>query len=119
MNTERRHFTRIAFDASAQLTTTQDRFDAKVLDLSLKGALLSLPPQALVMEGAPCLLSVRLNEMDESIAMAAEVAYVKGQHVGVLCRSIDIDSITHLRRLIEVNLGEPALLERELKALIS
>jgi hypothetical protein len=119
MNTERRQFTRIAFDAPAQLTTTQDRFDAKVIDLSFKGALLSLPAQAGVVAGLPCLLSVRLAEMEESIAMAVEVAYVKGQHVGLLCRSIDIDSITHLRRLIEVNLGDPTLLERELKALVS
>nr|WP_316640177.1 PilZ domain-containing protein [uncultured Roseateles sp.] len=119
MNTERRHFVRIAFDAPAQLTTTQNRFEAKVLDLSFKGALLSLPPEAKVPVGAPCLLSVRLNDREESIAMAAEVAYVQGHHVGLLCRSIDIDSITHLRRLIEVNLGEPHLLERELKALIS
>jgi hypothetical protein len=36
-----------------------------------------------------------------------------------LCRSIDIESITHLRRLIEVNLGDPAASERELKALIA
>jgi len=119
MNTERRHFVRIAFDAPAQLTTTQHRFEAKVLDLSFKGALLSLPPEAQVPVGVPCLLSVRLNDMEESIAMAAEVAYVQGHHVGLLCRSIDIDSITHLRRLIEINLGEPHLLERELKALIS
>jgi len=33
--------------------------------------------------------------------------------------TIDVDSMTHLRRLIELNLGDPTLLERELKALVS
>jgi len=30
------------------------------------------------------------------------------------CLSIDLDSITHLRRLLELNLGDPQLVEREL-----
>ena len=51
--------------------------------------------------------------------MAGELAHVEGDHAGVLCRSIDLESITHLRRLIEVNLGDPAASERELKALIA
>jgi hypothetical protein len=37
--------------------------------------------------------------------------------VGLHCRHIDIESLAHLRRLIELNLGDPALLERELAAL--
>ena len=34
-------------------------------------------------------------------------------------RSIDLDSITHLRRLVELNSGDAAMLERELHTLIS
>ncbi len=34
------------------------------------------------------------------------------------CEHIDIDSITHLKRLIELNLGDEALLHRELAHLI-
>jgi hypothetical protein len=37
----------------------------------------------------------------------------------LLCESIDLDSITHLRRLVELNAGDPALLERELTALVA
>lgn len=87
-------------------------------DLSLKGALLRLPAGAVVPPGSPCLLKVRLSDLDISIAMAGEVTHVEGDHAGVLCRSIDIESITHLRRLIEMNLGDASLLERELKALV-
>lgn len=89
-----------------------------MLDLSLKGALLRLPAGKTVVSGTPCLLKVRLSDLDTSIAMAGELAHVEGEQAGVLCRSIDIESITHLRRLIEMNLGDASLLERELKALI-
>lgn len=76
------------------------------------------PPQV----GMPCLVKLPLGNdatTDIVIAMAGELAHVEGDHAGVLCRSIDIESITHLRRLIEVNLGDPAASERELKALIA
>ncbi|QPF76790.1 PilZ domain-containing protein [Roseateles sp. DAIF2] len=121
MSTERRHFARVAFDAEAQLTTTSLRLAVKVVDLSLKGALLLLPEGAQVKPGDPCLLSVTLSQMDVGIAMAGEVAHVEldGRRVGLLCRSIDIESITHLRRLLEMNLGDARLLERELKALLA
>ena len=38
-------------------------------------------------------------------------------HLGFVCRHIDLDSISHLRRLVELNLGDESLLERELAAL--
>jgi Tfp pilus assembly protein PilZ len=109
----------VAFDAVAELTTTEERLKVKILDLSFKGALLQLPRDDVVKVGSPCLLEVLLADLSVKIAMAGEVAHVQGDHAGFLCRSIDIESITHLRRLIEINLGQPELLERELKALIS
>lgn len=89
-----------------------------MLDLSLKGALLRLPAQATAISGAPCLLKIRLSASDK-VAMAGELAHVEGDRAGLLCRSIDIESITHLRRLIAMNVGDAALLERDLKALVS
>jgi hypothetical protein len=51
--------------------------------------------------------------------MWATVSHVDGRHIGLRCSSIDLDSITHLRRLVELNAGDPALLERELTALLT
>jgi hypothetical protein len=33
---------------------------------------------------------------------------------GLQWRNIDVDSLTHLRRLLELNLNDPSLLDREL-----
>jgi hypothetical protein len=84
--------------------------------------LLRLPAGQSAQVGTPCLVKLPLGDdatADIVIAMAGELAHVEDDRAGVLCRSIDIESITHLRRLIEVNLGDPAASERELKALIA
>lgn len=114
---DRRHFARVMFDAEASLITTEARYSGQVVDLSLKGALVELPAAAGLEAGEPCLLAVRLGEA--SIKMSGDVAHVKGTQVGVQCRCIDLESITHLRRLVEMNLGGGKLLERELKALLA
>ena len=114
---DRRHFTRVLFDAPALLTTGNGTFEVHVLDLSLKGALVQGPVGMALPSGAPCQLVVPLAATGKHIAMSAEVAHVDGLHLGLLCRSMDLDSITHLRRLIELQLGDPTLLQRDLCAL--
>ena len=95
---ERRHFVRVGFDAPALLTTASDAFSVHVMDLSLKGALLRVPAQADLEAGMLCQLTIPLAETGNHIAMSTEVAHVEGLHTGLLCRSIDLDSVTHLRR---------------------
>ena len=49
--------------------------------------------------------------------MLALASAEQNDELGLRCVDIDLDSITHLRRLVELNLGETELLERELSAL--
>jgi hypothetical protein len=119
MSSERRQFSRVAFNAPALLISGDQRHEVKVLDLSLKGALVEVPAGWTAALKAPCVLNIRLTDIEGGISMAAEVAHVENAHVGLQCRSIDLDSVTHLRQLIEINLGDAALLERDLKSLIS
>ena len=111
---ERRHFVRVGFDAPALLTTATAAFSVHVLDLSLQGALIMVPAQAALGQGTLCQLTIPLADTGNHIAMSTEVAHVQGLHTGLLCKGIDLDSVTHLRRLIELQLGDPALLERDL-----
>ena len=117
--TNRRQFARIAFHAPADLVTSEQQQDVVVLDLSLKGALVRLPVGHKVAAGENCTLRVRLGDLDASIRMQGVVTHVEGLYIGLVCRNIDLDSVTHLRRLVELNLGDPQLLERELSALIA
>jgi len=116
---ERRQYARIAFHAPAELVFSAGKLEVVVLDLSLKGALIRLPADAALQAGAICQLHVRLDEMSDQISMEVRVTHVGGGNAGLLCRIIDLDSVTHLRRLVELNLGDPLLLERELSALVA
>lgn len=119
MTDDRRQYSRIAFHSPARLIFAERIIDIVVLDLSLKGALIRLPADTPIKDDTICVLHVHLNELDDKISMEARVAHVEGRYAGLLCQAIDIDSVTHLRRLVELNLGDPALLERELSALIA
>lgn len=121
---ERRKHTRITFLAPATLACGDREADVDVLDLSLKGALIQVPrfPEAplhtLDVDGK-AELHLRLDESENEIVMQTRVAHIEAQHVGLLCVGIDLESATHLHRLVELNLGDTTLLERELSALIA
>jgi len=44
------------------------------------------------------------------------VAQHENEESGLHCKDSDVGSITHLRRSIELNLGNPALREQDLSA---
>lgn len=113
----RRPFSRVHFNAPASLTQGRLERAAEVLDISLKGALVALPDEQVFDGEAPIELIVRLNEQFD-IVMQGRIAHRRSQRVGIACESIDLDSIQHLRRLIELNLGDSAAMERELSELI-
>lgn len=117
---ERRRFWRAAFNAPVKLVTDSEAVDATLDDISLKGALLEVPAGWQGKSGDRCRLHLRLGERrDQEIAMWCRIAHVAGRKLGLTCEDIDLDSITHLRRLVELNAGDPGLLERELSALLS
>jgi hypothetical protein len=117
MGQERRKYSRIDFQASATLIFPDQRFDVAIFDLSLKGALVRLPAGAVIAEQTTGELRVKL-EMFAEIIMEAQVVHVEGRYAGLLFGAIDLDSVTHLRRLVELNLGDQALFDRELSELI-
>jgi len=116
---ERRRFSRITFHRPAELEALGERVSCELLDVSLKGALFEVPASAHARVGQPATLTIRLDAGDAVIRMLGDVVHREGRQVGLRCKEIDIESIAHLRRLVELNLGDEDLLERELSALIS
>ena len=114
---EKRVFSRIAFDASVQVTDARGEWQSSLLDISLKGALVKTPPGWQGKQGEKCRLRILLLGGDAEIDMEAAVAHIESNAVGFRCEGIDSDSAAHLRRLVELNLGDEALLDRELAAL--
>jgi hypothetical protein len=116
-HSEHRRFSRIPFVARAQLHARGQDWQSELIDISLKGALVTLPPGVTLRVGEPLRLDLSVNDGAVTIHMDSEIAHLGGGRVGLHCRHIDLESVTHLRRLVELNLGDPARLDRELHAL--
>lgn len=113
----KRQFTRILFSMKAKLTVGEEQFDAKIHDISLNGALLYLDCKGLTLTRQLGLLSFQLDNSDAEIIMDIAVVHQEDNEVGVQCNAIDIDSVSLLRRLIELNLGDDEQLHKELSQL--
>lgn len=114
----RRKFQRILFDADTRIEGDSGSVTAKLIDISLNGVLIHS------IEGWPCTvgdsvsISIQLDKDEQFIIrMQTKVTHIEQDHIGMQCEHIDMDSITHLRRLLELNLGDPGMLQRELAAL--
>jgi len=62
-------------------------------------------------------LEIPLEDSDGKIVMEVAPVHEDGGKMGLTCFSIDMESMTHLRRMLELNLGDPALIEREMRLL--
>lgn len=71
MTDERRKYSRIAFHSPARLVFPDRTLDVLVVDLSLKGALIRLPPAQSIENYSVCMLHVHLNEaeINDNISM--------------------------------------------------
>ena len=115
-NEERRQFSRILFDAWAELRQGSRQWNAPVVDLSLKGLLVRQPEDWQVDAEQPLVATIQLDN-HTAIQMSVRLRHFDAGLLGFECEHIDLDSITNLRRLVELNLGDPELLERQLGAL--
>jgi len=114
---DKRHFQRIPLQGEATITDRGTIARARLVDLSLKGALTGRPANWSPVVGGECRLAIRLEGAQTPVVMECRVAHLEADRIGFACHHIDIDSITFLRRMVELNLGDPALLERELASL--
>ena len=119
MDHNRRRFSRISFQAQARLFLPDGERPVEVIDLSLQGALIHPSAPMYVTVGTNGTLKIRLDDVGTSIRMEVAVVHHMGHYYGLACREIDLDSVTHLRRLVELNLGDEKLAEREFSLLAS
>ncbi|AXS81232.1 PilZ domain-containing protein [Dechloromonas sp. HYN0024] len=113
MQQNRRKFSRIPFQAEASLLLPDGAQPVDVIDLSLKGAMVRPRGSMYVTVGTNCPLVIRLDQGETNIRMEVTVIRHLTDRYGLACRDIDLDSVTHLRRLVALNLGDEALADRE------
>lgn len=114
---EKRKFTRIVFSRPAAISDGVHTWPCKLIDLSLKGALVEKPEQWEYRDDAEYRLSFSLADSDIEVTMDVDMAHQQEDVLGFNCVQIDIDSVSHLKRLVELNVGSDKLLHRELAQL--
>ena len=116
---ERRRFHRIATDKPVTLQVGDARYSGTVLDISLQGLLLESTGNWNPAIGVRVQAAILLDEAMPGIRMDGEIAHLDGKRVGLRCVGIDLPSASMLRRMVELNLGDGELLERDLSQLIA
>ena len=114
---DRRRFQRIWFDAPVSIEGTSRDVTTTLVDISLNGVLLVKPDNWSGRTGDSVRLDIRLGDGRTNIHMKVQIAHQGPETIGLRCKEIDLESVSHLKRLVELNLGDQQLLERELDAL--
>ncbi len=114
---DRRHFHRIPFHGEVVLHHQGHTAIGRLLDISLKGLLVTRPVDWSSTAEA---VDIALNLPDSrcTLAVTGHVRHEDRDYLGVEIEQLDLDSMSHLKRLVAFNSADPALLERELAELI-
>ncbi|HDS1737987.1 MULTISPECIES: PilZ domain-containing protein [Pseudomonas] len=115
---ERRRFQRIDFDAPTELRQGDRRWPVKLLDLSLKGLLVQRPAAWDADASQDFDAVIHLNDKQTQVRMQVELRHEEPDRLGFICLFIDIDSMSHLHRLVELNVADSTEMMRELRQLI-
>lgn len=115
--TERRRFSRIVYQAPATLIQGSQHIEASVSDLSLHGLLLLSKQAELLEVDKQVEVGFSLPESDIVIQLTGLIVGVSEQVIRLAIDHIDIESIGHLKRLVELNVGDDELLHRNIEHL--
>jgi PilZ domain-containing protein len=115
---EHRLFHRIRFVVKTDIEISGKSCEAALVDVSLKGALVTFSHELHPERGLPCQLTIHLDGSDIKLIISGEIVHTRQNVTGIKFTLIDLDSMMHLRRLLELNTAEPDKVRSELSSLI-
>ena len=119
MSEDRRQFQRVVYECPAMLAWGGNPPVAvEVENVSLKGVLIrNLPTGSQPRAGQRAELKIELSP-EAAIRMSVEVAFCTQGRLGAHWVEIDVDGMTHLRRLLALNLGDAEQVDAELSEML-
>jgi hypothetical protein len=111
-----RHFTRISLHAPALLSTLDEEWKTRLIDLSLTGALVELPDGWTGRTGTHYTLRVQLANRSY-FSTEVVIRQADSDRLGMAFADLDEHGRDVIRWLMEVNLGDTSLLKHELSDL--
>ena len=113
---ERRRFQRFRFSSVLRVQHGDQARDCALQDMSFRGFLARCPEGWQPAAGDRLRVEWRLAELIK-LELDAVVMHAADGHMGCSWEARDAQSFAHLKRLVEMNLGDARLMARELKAL--
>jgi 16S rRNA U1498 N3-methylase RsmE len=114
---EKRQFYRCFYNKAATLSLNEYQWDCELVDISIHGCLLRFKETWEAQDPETIYTLKLVLSESKIIIMNLTINHAVDNEVGCKCIHIDLDSISELRRLVELNLGDSDLLERDLLAL--
>lgn len=114
---ERRRFSRIVYQTQATLTQGSSTVEALVGDLSLHGLLVTCEQATQLDTDKQVDVKFSLAGSDVTIQLVGNIVGLNNNVVRISIDHIDIESIGHLKRLVELNVGDDNLLHRDIEHL--
>jgi hypothetical protein len=103
---DRRKYSRVGFATQIEIdlaTKDQARLEGNSKDLSLKGIFVSTPIK--FERGTPCSVKIYLTGAIERIELLIEGTIVRQTDtgIGILFNSMDVDTYSHLKNIVQYN----------------
>ncbi len=111
---EKRHFTRIQFTKVILLEWGNQPVEAEILNLSLKGIRLCPREPVFLTPGASVRLCLPLTDV-VTLELKAQVVREQEGSWSFEFVEMELDAFTHLRSLLEANVGDDEEIEQELQ----
>jgi len=110
---ERRNYQRVHFTCNAEINCNDKKYHGELFDISLQGAKVLGKDTIPFAEGNRCKLSLRLPDSEITMQFEADIIHLQEKIFGFKFVGEDLETATHLRRLLELNIGSSEALERE------
>jgi hypothetical protein len=120
---ERRRFSRVIFSGdcslSEEIAGEVEISKTELVDISLNGALVYRPEAWHDEPGALVNLNLTLAGSDIILEINGIICHQKEDLLGIKFLTLSLESISHLKRLIQLNLADNELMHREISQLIN
>lgn len=111
---DKRLFRRIPFEAEMLVAVGSRGWSCQLLDLALKGVLLESAEPLPLAQGAVANLSLPLPGSEIVLDFEAKLVHHEGNRLGFKFLHENLETLTHLRTLLELNTGDPEGIRSEL-----
>ena len=111
---DKRYYKRINFHVNAAARVNNILYAGELYDISLKGALIKMNRGLEPSLSKTGTVMLKLPNSNITLKFEARIVHQKDNFLGFKFEGADVDSITHLRRLLILNTGDEEEIDREI-----